>query len=44
MDTMKPQRAEDLASCLRDAAESGKIIELLGNGTKNRAGVSAPAR
>jgi glycolate oxidase FAD binding subunit len=38
MEMMTPQRAEDLADCLRDAAGSGKIVELLGNGTKQRAG------
>lgn len=38
MEMMRPASAEDLASLLRDAAETGKTVELLGNGSKQRAG------
>lgn len=38
MENSKPASAQDLAQCLREAAESGNTIELLGNGSKQRAG------
>jgi len=38
MEMMKPASPEELASLLRDAAQSGTTVELVGNGSKQRAG------
>lgn len=38
MSVCKPQTPQELAAALREAADNGRVVELLGNGTKSRAG------